>query len=366
MEEKRKHHLAGIDLSHQAVQFSILDTDIDEMTEYYISFEKEPEDMIAEGLALLHKYMEEKELCWEEFGAVNFSMEDPSEENREKLLTSLGQRFVKEHETSIITRFRAFTEYIFHQDRVQWERNTVLFDYREGKLICTSVDQISRAKQKAFRAYMMDILLKEYGIEEEDEEKDQKFCKMMKQFLGQHPTQMIYLTGDGFDGNWMKKTLNCLCAGRRVFLGQNLYANGACYMGESSIPIFEEGLVLMSGPDMVQHTIGVVTTSGGKPEHTPITTIGHEWYNTRGTLDVILDKSKKIDFFYHNAKENMMEGAVFEMPSLPNRPPKTTRVRISVTFTSALEGVIMLQDLGFGAMYPATDKVEIYPFTLIS
>lgn len=366
MDQVKIHHLAGIDLGSKAVQLSILDLDIDEMKEFYLPLEDGQGTVIERGLRTLSAYMKENDLKWDQFLKINFSLEEASDENRRILWEQLGEKFIERFECHVITRFRAFAEFIFHQDRVQWERNTVLFDYTDGKLTCTSVDQITRSKQKAFRSYMMDILLGEYGIQEEDEEKDLKFSKMMKQFLAQHPTQMIYLTGKGFEGNWMKKTLNCLCSGRRVFLGQNLYANGACYMGECPIPIFEEGLVLMSGPDMVQHTIGVVTSNAGKAEHTPITTIGHEWYNTKGSIDLILDKSKKIEFFYHNAKENMMEGHIFEMKALPNRPAKATRVRVHVSFTSALEGVIMLQDLGFGSMFPATDKVELYPFSLIS
>ena len=82
----------------------------------------------------------------------------------------------------------------------------------------------------------------------------------------------------------MKKTLTYLCAGRRVFLGQNLYVNGACLLGIHSIELMDEGMILMDGPDMVYHTVGVVTTEAGKPQYVPITSIGREWYNTHGSV----------------------------------------------------------------------------------
>lgn len=91
----------------------------------------------------------------------------------------------------------------------------------------------------------------------------------------------------------MKKTLTYLCAGRRVFLGQNLYANGACLLGIHSIELMDEGMILMDGPDMVYHTVGVVTTEAGKPQYVPITSIGREWYNTHGSVDIILDKVRE-------------------------------------------------------------------------
>lgn len=95
----------------------------------------------------------------------------------------------------------------------------------------------------------------------------------------------------------MKKTLTYLCAGRRVFLGQNLYANGACLLGIHSIELMDEGMILMDGADMVYHTVGVVTTEAGKPQYVPITSIGREWYNTHGSVDIILDKSQRVVSF---------------------------------------------------------------------
>lgn len=51
----------------------------------------------------------------------------------------------------------------------------------------------------------------------------------------------------------MKKTLTYLCAGRRVFLGQNLYANGACLLGIHSIELRDGRMILMDGPDMLPY-----------------------------------------------------------------------------------------------------------------
>ena len=112
--------------------------------------------------------------------------------------------------------------------------------------------------------------------------------------------------------------------------------------------------------------MGVITTEAGKPQYVPITSIGREWYNTHGSVDIILDKSQRVDFFYHNTKENEIEGAACDLKGLPKRPPKTTRIRIEVRFTSSVEGVILLKDMGFGEMFPATGKITVFPFKLIS
>ena len=210
-----------------------------------------------------------------------------------------------------------------------------------------------------------------FSMEDASEENRSKLKSAVSEELRKlHGVKVIThfraFTGSGFEGNWMKKTLTYLCAGRRVFLGQNLYANGACLLGIHSIELMDEGMILMDGPDMVYHTVGVVTTEAGKPQYVPITSIGREWYNTHGSVDIILDKSQRVDFFYHNTKENEIEGAACDIKGLPKRPPKTTRIRIEVSFTSQTEGVILLKDMGFGEMFPATGKIIVFPFTLIS
>ena len=367
MGELETRKFAGIDLGKQSVQFSIYDEAMTEMTEESFPLnQEEQEDYIANGIYYVRNYMEVNHLEWADYQSVYFSMEDTSEENRSHLKEVLDEAFFERHSLSVITRLRAFVEYVFHQERVVWDRSTLLMDYSENCLQYILVEQIRRSKQKAYRASLEEINLEDYDIEDRDPELDFKFSRLMKQFLVKNPAHIIFLTGKGFEGNWMKRTLTYLCAGRRVFLGQNLYANGACLIGTGNISFMDEGMLLMQGPDMVYHTVGLITQESGRAQYVPITSIGREWYNTKGSVDIILDKSQKVEFFYHNTKENEIECATCEIKDLPTRPPKTTRMHIEVQFTSETEGVILLKDLGFGTMFPATGKVTVFPFKLIS
>lgn len=367
MGELETRKFVGIDMGKQSVQLSIYDEAGTEMTEESFPLTpEEQEDYIAAGLAQVNRYLETNQLNWMQYHEVNFTLEDTAKECREHLTELLGDAFKQRHPVRIMTRFRAFAEYVFHQEKAVWDRNTLLFDYAENRLHYILIEQIRQVKQKAYRATIKEINLEEYGIYEESENKDYNFSRMVKQFMVKNPAHIIFLTGKGFEGNWMKKTLTYLCAGRRVFMGQNLYANGACLLGTGSISFMDEGMLLMQGPEMVYHTIGIVSQEGGKARYTPITSIGREWYNTGGSIDIILDKSQKVEFFYHNSRENEMECVSCEIKDLPARPPKTTRMHIQVQFTSQTEGVILLTDQGFGSLFPGTGKVTVFPFTLIS
>ncbi len=367
MQELNTRKFVGIDISEEAVQLSIYEEANEQMIEEYFPLaEGEETEYLANGLDYIYKYFECNELDWQDYSSVYFSMKDISAESRNALKNALPEEFKERFGVNIISRFRAFVEYVFHQERVVWDRNTMLLDYQDNILRYVVVEQIYRAKQKAYRAVTQEVNLADYGIVEGSPNLDQDFSKMIKQFLMKNPTQIIFLTGRGFEGNWMKRTLNCLCSGRRVFLGQNIYANGASLLGINKTSLMDEGMILMQGQEMVHHTIGIVAASNGHQQYIPITTIGKEWFNTSGSIDIILDKSQKVDFFYRNNRDNETEIASCEVKDLPKRPPKTTRMRVEVTFTSCVEGLIFLTDLGFGSLFPKTEKVTVFPFKLIS
>lgn len=392
MDNLASRRFAGVDIGRHSLQFSIYDEALEQMTEESFPIYDEAlrenasgdspaegeilnKDMaepgaslsyIEVGMHLLSLYMQANELDWDMFSDVVFSLEDASQANRDILMSCLSDCGRKAEQVRIITRFRAFVEYIFHQERAVWDRSILLLDYYEKKLTTIYVDQIRRSRERAYHAVLGEIALEEHEVDMGQADHDVAFARMIKYYLAQNPAHIVYLTGENFEGNWMKRTLNTLCAGRRVFMGQNLYANGACFLGVSTIPYMDEGMLLMDGPEMVYHTIGVIAQDGGRVQYVPITSIGQEWYNTTGSLDIILDKSQKVEFFYHNTKENEIECSVCEVKDLPARPPKTTRMRLSVRFSSATDGVILLQDLGFGSIFPATGKVTVFPFSLIS
>lgn len=367
MEALNTRKFVGIDLSEEAVQLSIYDEATEQMNEEFFQLPQgEAENYLLYGMDCVNKYFEFNQLSWEDYSSVHFSLKDVSKENRDKLRAVLSSDFVERFGVNVISRFRAFVEYVFHQERVVWDRNTMLLEYQNNILRYIVVEQVFRSKQKGYRAVTHEVDLRNYGIVEGSPNLDQDFCKMIKQFLLKNPTHIIFLTGSGFDGNWMKRTLNCLCSGRRVFLGQNIYANGVSLLGVDTHSMMDEGVILMQGEEMVYHTIGIVASENGRQQYVPITKIGKEWYNTYGSVDIILDKSQKVEFFYMNNRDNETEIASCEVKDLPKRPPKTTRIHVEVRFTSCTEGMIFLTDMGFGSMFPKTEKVTVFPFQLIS
>ena len=366
MEQLETRKFLGLDFGRTSLQFSVYDEGVHETHEESFPVAEDEGSFIENGLTALLRYMQVQKLHWDDYSNVVMTMEEPTDENRDLLSSLLPKEFKERNDIHIITMQRAFVEYVFHQEKMMWDRNTLLFDYTGDTLNCVLIDQLRRSRKKGYRAEIKTIDLAEEGIFRDAPDRDQLFSKMIRQFLAKNSASIIYLTGDGFEGNWMKKTLTCMCAGRRVFMGQNLYANGSCLLGLGTVNMMREGMILCEGPDMVYHTVGVITSEGGKANYVPITTIGKEWYNTRGSMDIIMDKSQRVEFFYHNTVENEIEVASCELEDIPKRPPKTTRLRLTVEFSSPTEGTILIEDMGFGQMFPGTHKITMFPFGLIS
>ena len=160
MEELETKKYAGIDLGRTSVQFSIYREGQEEMTEEsFLLSEEEQKEYIESGMRQVERYMETGGLRWPDFQAVHFSMEDASEENRSKLKSAVSEELRKLHGVKVITHFRAFAEYVFHQERIMWDRNTLLLDYHDNQLSYVLIDQIRRSKQKLSTSCLRLILL---------------------------------------------------------------------------------------------------------------------------------------------------------------------------------------------------------------
>ena len=65
-------------------------------------------------------------------------------------------------------------------------------------------------------------------------------------------------------------------------------------------------------------------------------------------------KRAKVPYYIENTRR---ERYSMDLPGLPERPAKATRLRLHLEFESANRCRIEAEDLGFGEMYPATGMI---------
>lgn len=260
----------------------------------------------------------------------------------------------------VVTHLHAFLAFLVHQELGIWSHNVGLFEYKKEGLLYHQID-INRAKNPIrvhFTTISFAHILGPDSFEQDKETVDREFVHIVRQVMTRGVISAVYLTGEGFKRDWLKESINVLCASRRVFMGQDLFARGACYLARQDWePGSSEESIAISGEGFIDYEIGIMADVGEREEFVPVVTGGREWYLTRGSLDVILKKGAKLDIIYRNHQGQVVEREVLNLAFLPKRPDGTNRIRISVDFTGSAQGGITVMDLGFGELFPTTHQV---------
>ena len=255
--------------------------------------------------------------------------------------------------------------YIFNQPAELWNNSVALYDYSADGLNYYRIDISKNKDPKSINVihedYTQQMSLSKFG--NDTYQMDVDFAKIAEYEGKKAYISAVFLTGVGFSNKWMKKSTNVLCQGRRVFVGQNIYTKGACYraVGGEYRAFYDDFFV--ETKENILSDIGI-TLDDEEDTFVPIIKGGKQWYNTHGRIDVILDDTDSITIIYRNHKTGDEKRETVRIHGLPKRPNKTTKVSLEVEFDSPHEGAVIVRDLGFGKLYPTTNKIYRKEFTI--
>ncbi|MDD6482542.1 MAG: DUF5716 family protein [Lachnospiraceae bacterium] len=195
------------------------------------------------------------------------------------------------------------------------------------------------------------------------EDRDQSFHELLSKAFENRVISTVYLVGDGFDGEWMKTSLDFMCRGRRVFLGKNLFSKGACYAAMAR----EKGEAwpcIYMGENEMKFNLSLKVRDHGKVAFYNLVSAGKNWFEAGGECEVVLSGSPEVDFWKQlpNSREAKIE--TLELTDLPCRPDRTTRLRITAKPVADDKIQIEIKDLGFGECFRGTDKIWKYTMVM--
>lgn len=264
----------------------------------------------------------------------------------------------------ICSHSNSYLHYVFHQSEDIRKNSVALFDYSSAGLDYYRLDINRKTHTK-----VVEIVHRDYSsqlpysmAEEGGLALDLEFAKVAKEEMEKTYISAVFLTGIGFADEWMKDSLKAICGGRRVFVGQNIYTKGACYAAYSGGSSIESDYMIMSEAT-IPFDVGIYLDDA-KKQFVPIAMGCTEWYNMKGTIEVFLDETKKLEFVYRDRIKNELAKEVVEIHGLPSRPPKTTKLSLSVECYNERQGAIVIRDMGFGKLYPTTNKIYRKEFTV--
>jgi hypothetical protein len=189
----------------------------------------------------------------------------------------------------------------------------------------------------------------------DQENKDETFLGVLQQEFAGRIISSVYLTGEGFEGDWMKRSVSYMCQGRRVFLGRNLYSKGACYgaalrSGDSPWPY------VYMGENVMKVNIFLKVSNRGHMDFAPLIGAGENWYEAGGECDVILDGDNEINFWIQPPHSTKARIEQVTLADLPERQKRTTRLHIEARAISDKAVRINIKDLGFGEYFKSSGK----------
>lgn len=242
-------------------------------------------------------------------------------ENMELFSTVMEKLDILPGHFSVIDYPESFYYYAMSQEQELWLHNAVMFDYRKSNLKYVSLERKPGTVPQV-------VALKEQNLGPLPEKKDMAFSGVLTEVFGKRIISAVYLTGDGFDGEWMQESLRCLCNGRRVFLGKNLYAKGAGYAATVLGGVRTWDFIYM-GENELKFNISLKVKDRGKLAFYSLISAGENWYDAKGECELLLSGTPEIDFWIQAADSREARIDTLELTDLPKRPDRMTRLRIT-------------------------------------
>lgn len=257
---------------------------------------------------------------------------------------SRGRGFLQDYDES-------FYYYTLYQRPDIWSRKVGMFLFEDREVSFKSLNMNDKTRPVLVSVGRGERMT----LPEDPREKDSAFQSMIERAFGEDVYSSVFLMGDGFSRDWAKKSVLLLCRHRRhVFMGNNLYVKGACYAAKEKI---EERMLkgyLFVSRDLVRHNIGMDMTVNGSNTYYLLIPAGINWYEAVRDVDILLNGEQDLTFSVSSMDDGTRNRYSMELPGLPKRPDKATRLHLHLEYISPEECTIEVRDEGFGELFPSS------------
>ncbi len=272
----------------------------------------------------------------------------------------------------------SYYHYMLHQPEELWSHEVLLCDYDNERLkvygfevnkraipmvAMISIDEYGEMIRNAVGMDGTDTRAgtekaKDMGRgawnEAEKKRLDEIFLGIAEKKCGGKEVSCVYLIGDGYKDGWASRSLRYLCRGRRVFQGNNLYSKGACYGIRDKIGLEEKKEYVFLGLDKLKANVGMHVLRKGKESYFAIMDAGTNWFETKKEFDLILEDGDGISFLFTPLDQKVPKEVNMILEGLKARPGWTTRLRVTAEMISEQQLRLMVKDMGFGELFPAS------------
>ncbi len=198
---------------------------------------------------------------------------------------------------------------------------------------------------------------------ENEDAKDEYFANVIREAFSKRIISGVYLTGDGFDGEWMKESLRVIGPHKRVFKGKNLYTMGACYAGYRNI-VTEGWNYYYDTNYKLQGELSLKVMHGKEPCFLRLTRLGENWFTPTEIYFFLYDGDPTLETWVRVRQQMGAKITSFTLDYLPDRPPRSIRLGVQAVPIRGNEVVLRVWDDGFGELFESSGKQWEFPISL--
>lgn len=312
---------------------------------------------ICESLKLVTKYYPH----WQ-VGHLAVSVVNLGKRTVQALKPLCGMMAFDESGLSVMNHVSAYEYYALNQKKELWQHDVGLFDYSKRGMTYYHLS-ISR-KRSPVAVMASTVSLEEFFDGSEigemaPPELDRRFLEVVRRVTANKIISTVYLTGEGFDGDWAKISLKNLCHHRKGFIGSNIFSRGACYYGLAAAGLLARDRFMALNEDVVSKTIYIRGSREREIVNKEIVRAGTVWYDVQAEVSFIPDRMDHVTIHladYLTQRERSVSVSLEGFETGEERPDKTRLLKLRLNFDSPSECHVCIEDLGFGDFYPPSGQ----------
>lgn len=260
---------------------------------------------------------------------------------------------------SIQSHIQSYMYYALSQKKELWMNDTGLFDFNDHGLYYyqLSIDRRNRPMVVGVASKDYSEAITYQMHEEQVESLDYAFENIAKTALHKQIVSTIYLTGKGFEGDWIHSSLDSLCVGRRVFVGRTLYCIGACFAAREMVEQNKLQEFVFISEEMIACNISSPIYYEAKVREIALIGASTPWYDVDYVYELILDNEIEIELTIGDVVKRQSTTHIIALEGLERRETKTTRISLHFKCVDRNTLVVTVKDLGFGDFVPSSNRI---------
>lgn len=305
----------------------------------------------------------------QEIGFVAVTCEEADSFMKDMLYDIFEHKQGFEGQCLVLSHLEAFLHFVIRQEVGLWEHGSAAFDYSGERLLFFHLECRLAGGKRLLLADCKDYseVLPAGVISGGDKERISSAFERLAELALKQPSGSLFATGRVFEGEWVSDVLRLFSGGRRVFRGQNLYTQGACYAGTELFRHERNVDFSLLTPEQITVDVLLVAENTEQEEGIFLAKAGDMFREVDSVAEVLLIGTDKLTFKIIPAGE-VTPMVIRVAPTITElRGDYTNRYQVRLFFVKRDVMVIQLKDTGFGVFYPSTYRIyeEIVDFSKI-